>query len=123
MGEAEGKKEGSLHGRNFVAAYMDERSLLKEGGADHQPLLRGPSYELPTEADKRTADHFNPRAFRQVVAGFHRGTGRRHLLKHGDLFSRDRFRFDSADNAHDTRRLENGKTRVQGKVGKAIAAE
>jgi len=54
---------GSPHGRNLVGPDVDKRSLLQEGGADHQSMVIHPSYELATEAYKRTSYHFNPFAF------------------------------------------------------------
>jgi hypothetical protein len=101
----EGKKKGSLHGRNLVESYVDERSLLKEGGADHQPMVTRPSYELAAEADKRTSYHLYPCAFSKVVARFHHGVDRRNLLKNGDFFRRNGFGSQNADNANDTRCL------------------
>lgn len=68
--------EGSLHGCNLVDSYVDERSLLKEGSADHQSVVIRPSYKLAAETDKRTSYHFYPCAFGQVVARFHHGVDR-----------------------------------------------
>jgi hypothetical protein len=124
MERVEGKKkESSLHGRNLVGSYVDERSSLQEGGTDHQPLVTRPSYELTAEADKRTSYHFYPCAFSQVIAGFHHGVDRRNLLEYSDFFGWNGFGSHSANNANDTRRLENGKTPGQREVGKAIPAK
>ena len=97
--------EGSLHRYNLVDSYVDERSLLKEGGADHQSLVIRPSYELATETDKRTSYHFHPCAFCQVVARFHHEVDRRNLLENGDFFCWNGFGSQRADNANDTRCL------------------
>lgn len=108
--ESRGKNEGSLHRRNVVGSYVDERGTLQEGGSDHESMVTCPSYELPAEADKRTSYHFYPCAFSQVVARFHHGVDGRNLLEHGNFFGWNGFGPHSADNANNARRLENGKT-------------
>jgi hypothetical protein len=43
---------------------MDERSSLKKRGADHQPMVIRPSYELAAKAGKWTSYYFYPCAFK-----------------------------------------------------------
>jgi len=106
----EGKKEDSLRGRNVVGFYANEDSSLKEGGADHQPMVTRSSYELAAESDQRTSYHFYPCAFSKVIAWFHQRVDRRNLLENGDLFGWNGFWSQDADNTRDARYLQNGKT-------------
>jgi hypothetical protein len=103
--ECRGKRKLHYTGATSSVSMCDERGLLKEGGADHQPMVTRPSYKLATEANKRTSYHFYPYAFRKEVARFHHGVDRRHLLENGDFLNWNRFRSHSADNANDTRCL------------------
>jgi hypothetical protein len=101
----ERKEEGSLHRGNLVGSYVEERSSLQEGGADHQSMVTRPSYQLTADADKRASYHFNPCTFSQIVTGFHHGVDRRNLLEKGDFFRWNGFGSHGADNANDTRCL------------------
>lgn len=101
-----------LHGYDFVGFDVNQRRLLNEGRADHQPMMLRLSHELPTKACKRPLYHFDPCSLDKIIAWLDRATSRDNLLKRGDLLVGNGLWFEDADDTRDTRSLTNTKTVV-----------
>jgi hypothetical protein len=111
MGAGDGILSCSLlNGHDFVGSYVDERRLLNEGGADHQPVMLRPPYELSAEAGKGTLYHFDPCALDKILVRFDRTISRGDLLERGDLLVLNGFRFQDAYDTRDTRGPTNSQT-------------
>ncbi len=101
-----------LYGYDFVGSDVDERGLLNEGGADHQPMMLRPPYELSAEADKGAFYHFDPGAFDKILARFDRAISRGDLLERCDFLVLNGLWFQDANYTRDTRDHTNSKAIV-----------